>query len=64
MSQVQYQASLARRDDLLRTASERRRAAELASVSRRGRVTEPAGMRIVHRVRRVLSPVRARPVVG
>jgi hypothetical protein len=63
MSQVQYQASLARRDDLLRTASERRRA-ELASVSRRGRVTEPAGMRIVHRVRRVLSPVRARPVVG
>jgi hypothetical protein len=64
MSQVEYQASLARRNDLLRTATERRRAIEVAAISRRARVTDPVGTRIMGRVRRVLSPANTRPAIG
>jgi hypothetical protein len=63
MSHIAYHASLARRDDLLRTAAERRRAAEVASDSRHGGQIAPEGARFMRRVRRALSPVGPRPAM-
>jgi hypothetical protein len=62
MSHVAYQASLAQRDDLLRTAVARRRAAEVA-YSRRDAEVAPTGARFMRRVRRALSPVGPRPAM-